>query len=95
MNAIELVDTTEEEKDLFKQKVIYECTYHAPTTQEQFDNHERVNAAVLNLINKLIDICPVCDQLKEAISSIKTGRNKANEALAVYVNSKTDDDSVN
>ena len=88
MNSVELVDTTAEEKELFKQKVKHECTYHAPKTEGQRNNHERVNTAVLILIYELIDICPVCDQLEEAISHIKTARNKANEGLAVHVNTK-------
>ena len=88
MNNIEPIDTTAEEKELFKQKVKRECTYHAPTTEGQRNNHERVNTAVLILIYELIEICPVCDQLEEAISHVKTARNKANEGLAVHVNAK-------
>lgn len=82
------VDTTAAEKANLLQRVIHECTYHAPTTDEQRQNHEQVNAAVLELLEKLIDICPVSPQLDEAISFIKIGRNKANEALAVHVNAK-------
>lgn len=77
-------------KEHYKQQVTHECTYHAPTTEEQRNNHERVNAAVLHLIHELIDICPLSPQLKEAVSFIKIGRNKANEALAVHVNAKED-----
>ena len=76
------------EKETLKQRVKHECTYHAPKTEEQRNNHERVNAAVLDMLMKLIDICPVSAQLEEAISHFKTGRNKANEALAVHVNAK-------
>ena len=76
-------------KEHYKKRVRHECTYHAPTTDEQRQNHEKVNAAVLDLIMKtLIDICPLSPQLDEAINAIKIGRNKANEALAVHVNAK-------
>ena len=77
------------EKGIYKKQVKHECTYHAPKTEEQRNNHERVNAAVLKLLNELIDICPLSPQLEEAVSFIKIGRNKANEALAVHVNAKT------
>ena len=82
------VDTTAEEKANLKNRVINECTYHAPKTDAQRQNHERVNAAVLELLIALIDICPVSPQLDEAISFIKIGRNKANEALAVHINAQ-------
>ena len=91
MNSTEPIDTTAEEKELLKQRVTHECTFHAPTTETQRNNHERVNTAVLNLLIELIDICPVSAQLEEAISHFKTGRNKANEALAVHVNAKDAD----
>ena len=83
-----ILDTTAEEKENLKQRVIQECTYHPPTTEAERNNHERVNAATLNLLLELIDICPVSPQLDEAIGFIKIGRNKANEALAVHVNAK-------
>ena len=76
-------------KQAYKERVRQECTYHPPTTQEQRENHEKVNAAVWTLIETLINICPLSPQLDEAISFIKTGRNKANEALAVHVNAKS------
>ena len=83
-----IADTTAEEKANLLQRVIHECTYHAPKTDKQRQNHEQVNTAVLELLEKLIDICPVSPQLEEAISFIKIGRNKANEALAVHVNAQ-------
>ena len=90
------IDTEQEianKKEQFKEQVTHECTYHPPRTEEQKENHNRVNVAVLHLIHVLIDICPLSAQLREAISHIKTGRNKANESLAVHVNSKSSEDS--
>ena len=68
-------------------------TYYPPKTDEQRENHEKVNQATIEYHEKLIDILPAyCEQTAIISNLLGIVRNKANEALALYVNRQTQTD---
>ena len=60
--------------------------YHPPKSDDQRHSHLKVNYIIEDTGDKLLRVCPKCNQLDIALMKLQEARMWANAALAIHVN---------